>query len=483
MATLLGLTNPVPGHDNIINSRPVTNSPANAAANNNPNIQNIVDPSRVGQADRRTEQQDAGAEAEVAKFRYGSNFQTFLQRLQTTPDLVEQLSRIFSGKYATVVSSGLQEGVAVELSSVMEMLRMDEAGLSHFIQGQYRSLTRFGGALFALLRNAYAAAPSEGQRQDILQFLKHYSDFSSTGHVETGIMRNLATMKETMPASWGERLAEMTRLLEGCIDNGDRTSALKLLQGQILPFLSNYVSRTHDMGQTRMLLTLLTLDIARYESGSEEALTDSFHQLRGYSGLKDKLGGIDDGALKWLLENTDFKRASDANVFADKLVSAAEKALDGKGGAETQETFREIVSAMLTNESVYMPLNHLILPLQWGERMVFSEMWIDPDDQSESGGSNDAERVQRFLLKMDIQGLGLFDVAFASRGTYVELQVFCPEKLAEFTKIFKEALTNILKNNGFTPGEVKVDQMVRPLTISQVFPKIFEGKNSINVKV
>ena len=55
---------------------------------------------------------------------------------------------------------GLAEGVAAEMSKAFELLEMDEGQLLEFLKGQMRAGTRFGGALFALLRGAVFLVPS-----------------------------------------------------------------------------------------------------------------------------------------------------------------------------------------------------------------------------------------------------------------------------------------------------------------------------------
>jgi hypothetical protein len=44
------------------------------------------------------------------------------------------------------------------------------------------------------------------------------------------------------------------------------------------------------MGLSRTLISMLALDISRYENGSEDSLLQSFHQLNGFAGLREKLG-------------------------------------------------------------------------------------------------------------------------------------------------------------------------------------------------
>ena len=266
---------------------------------------------------------------------------------------------------------------------------------------------------------------------------------------------------------------------------GDRQGALKLLQSKILTFLSGYTSKTNDMGLSRTLISMLALDVSRYENGGEDGLLQAFHQLlAGSPVLREKLGSLPDEALLRLLDNTSFAKAEEGDRFAGQLTKAAHSALQSGAGKEVQEAFRNIVSAFLVNESVHMPLNHILLPLQWEDRMVFSEMWVDPDaEENLKRGRGDQENTLRFLFKIDIQGLGFFDMVLTARGEQVSVQVFCPERVAPFSRLMQGELSRILTENGLTDSGVQVRQMDRPLTISGVFPRIFEGENSINVKI
>ena len=477
MPDLLGATNPVPGYDKTTVNRNITVSPDNTQ------IQNVPDPSKVVRADGRTEQQDSNLQGDGG-IRYDSNFQTFLQRLRETPSMAQSLSLLFAGREGVVVSSGLSEGIAEEMSQLLKMLQMDESQLMSFLQGQFKTGTRFGGALFALLRNAYDRAASDGVRGDILQFLKSYVDFDSTGHIEGNLMRELQSMADAMPASWAEKLREMAARLQNGIAAGNRQGNLQLLQREIFPYMSSYVERTHDMGAPRALLTMLALNVARYENGSEEKLLEGFHQLSGYGTLKGQLGGIDDQSLLLLLKNRGGgAEASGAMQFSDHLAAAAARAMRGEGSAEVQQAFQNLIAAMLLNESVYMPVNHYLLPLEWQGRMLFSELWVDPNAEEEPGKAGGGKNAMRFLFKMDVQSVGLFDVILVAQGTDVDVQIACPEAAVPFSKQIGDAVSQILTRNDLKPARVAVRRMDRPVTLTEVFPKLFEGKNSVNVKV
>ena len=475
MPDLLGVTNAVPGNDANLINRNMPSIP------NDPRVQNATDLNRVSRPDNRAERQDAGETGSQAA-RYDSNFITFLQRMSETPGLARTMAELLRSYQGTRVSSGMEEGIAVEMSALLEMLKMDEKAFSAFFRSQMDLSRRFSGPLFNILREAFGNSGSEVLRGNILQFLKRYSDYSSSQHIQGNLLRTLTRLTRAIPASYGNQLLAMVSELEGKMGAGDRSGALKLLQGSIMPFLAGYTSRTNDMGLSRALISLLALDVARYESGSKEGVMQAFRQLGGSAMLREKLGGVSEVDLLRLLERSRFGQASGSDRFADQLAQTAQRALRGGSGAEVQDAFRNIVSAFLINESVYMPLTHLVLPLEWQGKMMFSELWVDPDAENNlKNGRGDRDNVVRFLFKMDIQDLGFFDIVLTCQRENVDLQIFGPPAVADFAGTVQGEMGRILSENGLKPVGVQVQAMERPLDVSAVFPKIFEGENSINV--
>ena len=121
----------------------------------------------------------------------------------------------------------------------------------------------------------------------------------------------------------------------------------------------------------------------------------------------------------------------------------------------TQEAFRNIVSAFLVNESVYMPLLHMVLPLEWNGKMLFSELWVDPDaEENLKRGKGNQDNTIRFLFKIDIQGLGFFDMVLTCQRENVDLQLYCPQAVTPFAGIVQGEMSRILSENGMKPGAV-----------------------------
>ena len=477
MPDLLGATNPVPSYD-VQQPRGLT------PQINDTTVQNIVDPDRVVRADGQEGQQGSGDATGSLAARFESNFMTFVSRLRDAQDLPEVFMNVLVGQRSQV-SSGIRTGFAEEMAQFLEFIQMDESELASFLQNQVQSGARFSGALFQLLRGAYGGTASEMVKDEILQFVRRFSDWSSTEHIENNLLRTADEMADAVPGKWGRELNEIVAQLENGILAGDREGNLQLLRNKLFPLISNYVSTTHDHGLARALLSVMTLDVARYENGSEPGLLQALRHLASGDVLPKALADLPDAELLRMLRDTDFYRASASNTFAERMTNATRRALSGEAGVNTQEAFHHIMNSVLINESVYMPLQHVMLPLNWNGRLMFSELWVDPDAERDSsrGRGGEGGPVTRILIKMDVQDLGAFDVLIQNRTEGVSLLVGCPRTVSEFAPQITEAMRGILARNGLTVEQVQVAEMRRALTVSEVFPKLFERMRGVNVKV
>lgn len=478
MAELLGATNRVPGYDGANNNRA---QPAPARPND-PQVQNVPDPGRVTRADGRTEQQDAGNALQSDVLRYDSNLQTFLEQLRQSPELAEVLSKAFVQLRGMVSTPGLQEGVAKELAEFLQMLQLDADGFRQLFMEQVQAGNRFSGALFSLLRQTYHVLNGEQARVAVLEFAKRYIDYSATEHIGKSMLSLLRQMPHYLPQSWRGQLEEMTARLENGLAAGARAENLTLLQQGIIPYLGNYVARSHDMGALRALLNLLVLSTARYENGSEGPLLLSFRQLGSFGGLLGGLNNLDDAAVLKLLRENDFARAADS-AFVQNFAHAANQALRGAWGPDAREAFAQIIQSLLINESVYMPLNHMFFPINWDGKMMYSELWVDPDAEEENSGDGPADSKIQFLFKLDLESLGFLEITLAARDEQVDLHIYGPENVSSHDAIIAEDMAKILARHQLTGSRIQVSKLETPLTLTQVFPNLFEGKRGVNVKV
>lgn len=77
----------------------------------------------------------------------------------------------------------------------------------------------------------------------------------------------------------------------------------------------------------------------------------------------------------------------------------------------------------------------------------------------------------------------MFDLVLTYHEGTVDASLHCPPHLEKFTEQFERKMAAIAEQDGLNAATMRASPMVQPLSISEVFPKIFERKDSINVAI
>ncbi len=212
-----------------------------------------------------------------------------------------------------------------------------------------------------------------------------------------------------------------------------------------------------------------------------DKLIDSFAKLLNFQGFRAKFQAIQPDALQQILRHTEYAKATRENTWADKFLKIVQSGIQGEAGLENKQVFQNLMNAVLLNESVYMPVLHLMLPVELNGHTMFSEMWIDPDD--ESGAENGEGRKAKLLIKFDIKDVGFFDMILLYGQDKMDMYLSYPDGLAGKEGEIRSSLEAIMADNGISFRSLVLEPGAEPISISQAFPKIFERKNAINVTI
>ena len=168
------------------------------------------------------------------------------------------------------------------------------------------------------------------------------------------------------------------------------------------------------------------------------------------------------------------------NLPADALAEMLLRGANGQAGLENIQQFYTMLNGLLLNESVYMPLMHILFPFQYQEQKVMSEAWVDPD--SERGVETGSRKI-KMLLKFDIQSLGKFEMVLALQNRQVDMQLYVPRALQKKESDIREKVGGIMKDNGMDLKRIQVQERLRESRIEEVFPEIREKERTINVRI
>lgn len=473
MSNILKVTTPTVGYDN--NS--VNNKPTPSQQAEDLSIKNPVEANRVGRADGRAESNSNDGGRGIA---YDSNFGSFVQSLRDLPRLNEALSKMIFGGMANLVESGITKGTAEDIQAFFQMLNMSPDKLSEFLKTQMAGANRLQGPLFDVLRQIMDEATTVELKAGVLDLLKKYNDMSSGKHLMENIKGTLEDIEARMFKGDREGLMKLAmKLKPHTMDNN--AANVRLLKEQLIPYMGKYVADNREMGKLRDLVTLVAFNTARYESGSLDNVVQAFQRLMDFPTFQKHFKGMTAQDFRDMLMGVDYDRAAGKNELTDKLLNIMQAGVKGEAGIENKEAFVNIMRSILVNESVYMPVMHVMLPVILDGVPMFSEMWVDPDEESGNPGSK--ERGVKLLIKFDMKDVGFFDMMLYYEKGKIDMLIHYPEELSGHESDIRENIRKIMSKNELELEYLGVEQNKPPIQVSAAFPKIFERRNSINVTI
>lgn len=476
MANILQVTTP-----SLNNNRNVIDTQGTKNDIHDQRIQNPVDPSRVVRADGQEEGRTGTAtgEGSYSIIDYESNYGAFVQKLEEGLGLPGLLKQLFSKDTAGLLF-GEQEGVGDLVEQLLSSVHIDSPEeLLVLLKDQQAEQAKFSGPFFDGLRRLLASGePSDGLKETVLAFLKGYNDFSSGGH-QLKQMQSLAEdISRLMLRPFREDFRQLINSVDWEAPDGDTAGNAALFNSRLIPYLSNYISRTHDYGAVRNAVMLFILHAVKYENGDGEKLHQLFNRMTGSKEFQRWYPGNAGEDF----ENTllSLRVRTSGRGFADVFSSLLLKGANGEAGLENIQQFYDIFNGMLLNESVYLPLMHLLIPFQYQGKDVMSEMWLDPDADRER---EDEERKIKMLLRFDIQSLGKFEMVMALQGRQVDMRLYVPESLTGEKDSIQEHITGILKKNNLGLDRLLVEKKTKDVRVEEVFREIRQKERTINVRI
>ena len=473
MSNILKVTTPTVGYDN--NS--VNNKPTPSQQAEDLSIKNPVEANRVGRADGRAE---SGGNDGGRGIAYDSNFGSFIQSLRDLPRLSEAMSKMIFGGMANLVESGITKGTAEDIQAFFQMLNMSPEKLSEFLKSQMAGANRLQGPLFDVLRQIMDEATTVELKAGVLDLLKKYNDMSSGKHLMENIKGTLEDIEARMFKGDREGLMKLAMKLKPHTMDSNAAN-VRLLKEQIIPYMGKYVADNREMGKLRDLVTLVAFNTSRYESGSLDNVVQAFQRLMDFPTFQKHFKGMSVNDFRDMLRGVDYDRAAGKNELTDKLLNIMQAGVKGEAGIENKEAFVNIMRSILVNESVYMPVMHVMLPVILDGVPMFSEMWVDPDEESGNQGSK--ERGIKLLIKFDMKDVGFFDMMLYYEKGKIDMLIHYPEELSGHESDIRENIRKIMRKNNLELEYLGVEQGKVPIPVHTAFPKIFERRNSINVTI
>ncbi len=470
MSNILKVTTPALGYENAVNKQ-------NLNQEDNIGIRPPLKPDNAAETGNKN--QFSSSKDGPGIFQE-SNLANFIRTLQDVPKLREVMGKLLFGGTEHLIESGIRAQTAKDISAMFQLLNLSSDEVAKFLKKQTEGSNRLHGPMFDLLRKVMSETSSVELKFSILEFLKKYNDMSSGSHLMHNIQSEIKEIQKYMFHQDREQLEALAKQLQphSLTTNEKNTSVLK---NQIIPFLGRYISTTGNMGKVRDLINLLTYNTSRYENGALDSVMQAFRKMEEFPAFQKKFGGMTSEEVAKLFERVDFEKAAGKAEWSEKFLDVMRAGIKGQAGTQTREMFLNLLNGMLVNESVYMPLLHTAFPLILEGVPIFSEMWIDPDEESENSPSG--ENGIKILLKFDMKEVGFFDILMYYQNQKMSMVMHYPDKLPVKGEDIRKGISEILKKNGMEVEYLSVEKGKESIPVSVAFPKLYERRNSVNVTI
>ena len=453
MSNILRVTDP----STYIDNRNVHTGQEQQSALNSSQIQNPSDPSRVVRADGQ-KSGTAGDQENESGFsvrNYNGNYTDFLQKLGQENEIKDSLGRILF-RDGAVIAKG-DEGLGKMVQQLLDSASFEDSGqLLDFLKMQGQ--TKFSGTFFENLRTLLQQEGNRGLQEQMQELTDE--------------------IKGMLYTSARQEYASILDQLDWKAENGETKENSQVLFQKLVPFLSRYISRTHDYGNVRSSVIQLILYGARYENGSSALLRSLFEQMAANRDFK-RFFETEPEELYAVLTGSKGKKG---NIYGDIFGSLVERGAKGEAGLEHVQDFYQLMRGMLVNESVYMSVNHFVLPFQYQGKEAVSEFWIDPDAEKKEE-EKDGGRKIRLLVDFEIRGLGDFQLLADLQDHKISMELGVPKNLSAGAGEIQAKLQEICTRNGMRVKMMQVQERKAHYRLLDVFPKIRKKENGINVSV
>jgi len=463
--------------DTSLNNQYVTNTPG-LHPHTNPN-QQVVTPGRIDPSQSGQNGAQVGTNTGEGNVNFESNYTNFVQRMHEGMQLPQEMEQLLFTDGTALMTMGDTELQELLNQLFTEIEASDPQELMDFIESQQQAQAKFSGELFDGLRDILNQKISPSFRETILDFIKSYNNYASSEHLLSQLESLGDDIESLLLPSSRENFEKLMEQLDKNAAPGDTAKNTEVLNNEIIPFLSKYISRTHNYGAVRTASVLFSLYAVKYEEGDKSQLEQLFAKMIKNGDFRMFFKGDPEEALQKALEN--LKPQSDkATNFPQMLSRLIQKGTDGGAGPENVDKYYKVLNHLLMNESVYMPLLHMVIPFRYEDKNVMSEMWVDPDAEREK---SDAAKKQKIFIKFNIQNVGNFELISMVNNGNVNMQIFVPPTLEETPENISRSVQDILKQNGLKVSNMELGVLTRSHRVDEVFPEIKDKEKGINVAV
>lgn len=361
--------------------------------------------------------------------------------------------------------------------SILGKLMLHEGELLNEILSQQQGISAFQGEFFDVLRSLLAANPSPQLRESTGALLKSITGQIYARDILDSVAANLEKFAELM-----RTLPEVSQALQKLAANfkalAPHDPAFPQLKDSLIGVLREIHESIYANSKTMNLTTLIVYNLSKFVN-EKDAISSAFKQFSAY--IPEEMKQTLERLLHQQLEGA--VKQSENVVLSSKVIDGLSALIHRQlenplGSLSGTAEIYNLLQSLAAAPTVFTPLLHYIIPLTTEDCAAFAELWVDPDSERDS----DKEPTTKVLFTAEIEVLGHLEFELLVTGSSIDMNLFCPVEFAAFFEDYPQRIGRIAQNTAYTFSGVQVLPLERPRRLEEVFPKLIEKRNGVDVR-
>ncbi|MEG1027671.1 MAG: hypothetical protein RSE07_03190, partial [Oscillospiraceae bacterium] len=169
---------------------------------------------------------------------------------------------------------------------------------------------------------------------------------------------------------------------------------------------------------------------------------------------------------------------NESDKMFDSISNLIKEGMSEENPLSTRNTYKDIATSLLLDKNVFMPFNHYVLPFNYNNTFVFSELWVEKEAHKKQS-ANSVEPITRLFLNFDIRGVGYFEAVMWLSKDSMDLEFNYPSTIPE--KAVKDGISKIFAQNGINLKNLSLAKDKPARKIQEVFK--FSTRRGVDVVI
>ena len=448
---------------------------------------NIQDPTKVIQTHNQSE-----ILKHNTNFLEGQDAPTLLLTLLRDPAVAATyLKNIFLLEETFKLLSAKNTTTTEQIEQYIHNMFVPTEDIANEMVRQEKESSGFKGEIFDLLRKFCAENPDNAPLlKAVANELKSINNLLYKDDILGAVINNLSFLKDNLSTS-PDLVQKLTDLIIKFSSNEayENFAGLKADTLSVLNEIEESILFTPKLAKN---VSITIYNLSRFNDNVDyfKEATFNLKRLINIDDRRELTRLLDEFMVRYQSGGL-HRLTSENSPFHSKVIDSLVSLLNFQSATSKESLMdvaktEKILHSLLSSPCNFTPLLHYIIPSHLGDIRSFAEMWINPqsDEHDYPEGSHKGKGIH-FLMVMDIDGVGRFEVEFFAHETtkFIDLSLYCPKGLeTQFTTMMR-TLPQLLHNSEYKLGRAKVDTLKEPRSLMDVFKSLPYRRVGVDVTV